>query len=203
MKNNNFNVFLESKLKNLVLKTALNLLKTIILLFIISLSIDAVKKVFHLIQHSIYGGQKIEIFKIQLTDHFNTNLYHFFLATVILLGLYLLYLLFSFKTVISNFINDTIFTPENCKQLKNIGNGLVAYATILIVLEIFFRGVLGFNEINFSKDPAVNLGYNFGFVSTTIIKQKLPIFLVAMFLQFISYVLVKGNKIQQENDLTI
>ncbi|SNR14115.1 DUF2975 domain-containing protein [Tenacibaculum jejuense] len=185
------------------MKTALNLLKIIVLLFIISLSIDSVRKVFHFIQHIVNGGQKIEIFKIQLTDHFNTNLYHFFLATVILLGLYLLYLLFSFKTVISNFINDTIFTPENCDRLKKIGNGLIIYATVLIVLEIFFRGFLGLNEIRFSNDPAVNLGYNLGYASATIIKQKLPIFLIALFIQFISYVLVKGNVLQQENDLTI
>jgi hypothetical protein len=189
------------------MKTTLNILKIFCTLLVISVFIDFIKKLSHVFYYFFNGGEKSKLFNIQIPENWDDGVYYFLLSISLALIIYITLLAVDFRQVIFNFSKDKVFTKENSKQLRRIGKGLIIYAIIIISLDVIL-GTIAIDwlnqslEIN-SSNSSYSSGYKFGRIIGSAISNRLPMFLVALFVQFISFIVVKGNEIQEENNLTI
>ncbi len=185
------------------MKTTLNILKFFCTLLVISMFVDFIKALHNALYSFFNGGRRYEVFNLQIPESWPDMIYYFLLITSLCLITYIVLLTVDFRQVVFNFSKDKVFTEENSKQLRKIGKGLVVYGVIMLVLNI----VLGIILIDFPDVPhessAYNAGAKFGSVIRRTIKNSISIFVVALFVQFISFIVVKGNVLQQENNLTI
>lgn len=185
------------------MKTTLNVLKVFCTLLVISMFIDFIKSLSNVISGFFNAGKRFEVFNLQIPESWPDAVYHFLSIVALCLIIYVVFLAVDFRQVVFNFSKDKVFTEENSKQLRKIGKGLVVYGVIMLVLNI----VLGITLIDFPDVPhessAYNAGAKFGSVIRRTIKNSISIFVVALFVQFISFIVVKGNVLQEENNLTI
>ncbi|QXP72864.1 DUF2975 domain-containing protein [Tenacibaculum sp. AHE15PA] len=187
------------------MKTTLNILKVFCTLLVISAFLDFVKRL-HKVLYYFFNNdsERLLLFNMQIPENWSDTVYN--ILAVISLGLitYMVLLLVDFRHVIFNFSKAKVFTEENSKKLRAIGKGLIIYGIVIASLDIIL-GVL-ISDSSYSLTPGnspSNSGYEFGHIIGVTISKRLPIFLVALFIQFISFILVKGNELQDENDLTI
>lgn len=186
------------------MKKVLSVLKWFCTLLVISAGIKLFERMYKLIHCVIYGGNKTKVFNLSIPEEWNDGYYYFLsFITLILMG-YLIYLIIEFRKVIFNFSKDNVFTKENSNRLRKVGKGLMTYAVVIlcfsVVLGLIIKGNLALSE---NPDPVFRFGYTFGYTIGTAISKVLPIFVVALFVQFISFIVIKGNVLQEENDLTI
>ncbi|APG66054.1 hypothetical protein LPB136_12045 [Tenacibaculum todarodis] len=182
------------------MKRVLSSLKLFCTLLVISTSYKFFKELYKIIHYFIYGGNKLKIFSFNFPKNWSEGIYYLLSVVVLILVGYLIYLAIEFRKVFFKFSNEEVFTKENSERLRKIGKGLIIYATIHVIFEL----VLGFsNVIQLPNETAYGSGYNVGKVLGIVIRERLPLFLVALFVQFISFIVVKGSIIKQENELTI
>ena len=182
----------------------LKIIKLFCVFVLIAFVIKFIKELYQVFYYSFFGGNKMKVFGITFPENWSEEVYFFLVISSLFLLGFLIFLTLEFKKVISNFSKVKVFTKSNSLRLEKIGKHLVIYGIIILLFDL----ILGFaikQSINgtSSFDPAFNLGYAFGYTFGVIIAKRLPLFLVAFFIQFISVIVVKGNKLQQENDLTI
>ncbi|WP_408045987.1 DUF2975 domain-containing protein [Tenacibaculum crassostreae] len=158
-----------------------------------------------MIHHIVYGGSRIKVFKLEIPESFHDEYYHLLNFIALALVLYFIYLILEFRKVIFKFSKNSVFTQENSQRLRKVGRGLVIYGSIILCITIILGlAIDGSNSgINANSNPAFSIGYIFGYTIGASISKVLPIFVVALFVQFISFLVVKGNVLQEENDLTI
>lgn len=186
------------------MKKVLSVLKWFCTLLVISAGISLFERIYKLIYHVVYGGSKTKVFKLSIPEDWNDGYYYFLsFITLVLMG-YLIYLLIEFRKVIFNFSKENVFTKENCERLRKVGKGLVIYGIIILSFSVVLGLVIeGEPKINADSTFPGRMGYLTGYTIATTISKGLPIFVVALFVQFISFLVVKGNVLQEENDLTI
>ncbi|WP_272150643.1 DUF2975 domain-containing protein [Tenacibaculum aiptasiae] len=190
------------------MKKVLSVLKLFCTLLVISVGINFFEKTYKVIHYVIFGGVKSKVFKMSFPDNWNDGYYYF--LSFIVLGLmgYLMYLLLVFRKVIFNFSKEHVFTKENCNRLRTVGKGLIIYGTVILCFTFILGFILSTDpDLSSISDPAVGQGYKVGYkIGRALgisISNVLPIFVVALFVQFISFLVVKGNVLQEENNLTI
>ncbi len=190
------------------MKKVLSILKWFCTLLVFSAGISFLEKVYKLIHYVIYEGSKIKVFKFSIPEDWNDWYYYCLSLIGLTLMAYLIYLIIEFRKVIFNFSKENVFTKENCERLRRVGKGLFIYGGVILVFTIVL-GLITMSQPDLSSisDLAVkygySIGYTFGFIIGTAISKVLPIFVVALFVQFISFIVVKGNLLQEENNLTI
>lgn len=182
------------------MKRALNLLKLFCTLLVMSVSFKFLERLYMIIHYYIYKGSRSKIFNFHFTENWSEGTYYLSSIMVLILSAYLIYLAIEFRKVFLNFTKEEIFTKENSIRLRKIGKGLIIYAIIIVLSEL----LLGLSNANLSSNQtSYNSGYAIGHVIGIIINKRLPIVLVALFVQFISFIIIRGNVIKVENDLTI
>ncbi|MGG6230036.1 DUF2975 domain-containing protein [Tenacibaculum sp. SDUM215027] len=186
------------------MKSILSILKVFCTLLVVSISVKFFEKLFRIFHYAIYRGSKTKVFKLSIPESWNDGYYYsLLLITLILIG-YLLYLVVVFRKVIFNFSKNDVFTKENSNRLRKVGKGLIIYGVIVLCLATILGLVIdGGRPLSMNSDPVYSAGYVFGYTIGTSISKVLPIFVVALFVQFISFIVVKGNALQEENNLTI
>ena len=187
------------------MKTTLNILKVFCTLLVISAFLEFVKRL-HKVLYYFFNSdnERSLLFNMQIPENWPDTVYN--TLAVISLGLitYMVLLLVDFRQVIFNFSKAKVFTEENSKKLRGIGKGLIIYGVIITSLDIILGVLIADSSYGLTLDNSpYNLGYEFGHIIRITVNKRLPIFLVALFIQFISFILVKGNELQDENDLTI
>lgn len=186
------------------MKSTLNILKVFCTLLVISVGVKLFERFYKIVHYAVYGGSKTKVFKLTIAENWSDEYYYFLsLIALVLMG-YVMFLLVEFRKVIFNFSKDSVFTKENSDRLRKVGKGLIIYGIIVLC----FTTVLGLiiesgSTLNLSSDPAYSSGYIFGYTVGASINKVLPIFVVALFVKFISFIVVKGNVLKEENDLTI
>ena len=183
------------------MKKVLSVLKWFCTLLVVSAVISFFERIYKLIHYVIYGGGKTRVFKLSISEDWNDGYYYFlFFITLVLMG----YLIIEFRKVIFNFSKENVFTKENCKRLRKIGKGLVIYGIIILSFSVVLGLMIeGEPRINADSTFPGRMGYLTGYTIATAINKGLPIFVVALFVQFTSFIMIKGNVLQEENDLTI
>ncbi|WP_299162546.1 DUF2975 domain-containing protein [uncultured Tenacibaculum sp.] len=186
------------------MKKVLSVLKWFCSLLVVSAGINFFERMYKLMHYTIYGGSKAKVFKLSIPEDWNDNYYYSLSFIVLILMGYLIYLIVEFRRVIFNFSKENVFTKENSDRLRKVGRGLMIYAAVVLCFAI----VLG---LIIEREPSINadstlpgkIGYTFGYIIGTAISKVLPILVVALFVQFISFLVVKGSVLQEENNLTI
>ena len=190
------------------MKKILGVLKWFCTLLVVSAGINFFERIYKLIYYAFYGGSKTEVFKLSIPADWNDGYYYFLSFVGLVLMGCLIYLIIEFRKVIFNFSKENVFTKENCERLRRVGKGLVIYGGVILVFTIVLSLITRSQpDLSSISDPAVkygySIGYTFGFIIGTAISKVLPVFVVALFVQFISFIVVKGNLLQEENNLTI
>ncbi len=186
------------------MKKVLSVLKWFCTLLVISAGIKLFERMYKIIHCVIYGGNKTKVFNLSIPEEWNDNYYYFLSFIVLVLMSYLIYLIIEFRKVIFNFSKENVFTKENCEKLRKVGRGLVIYGIIILSFSITLGLIIeGEPKINADSTFPGRMGYFTGYTIGTTISKGLPIFVVALFVQFISFIVVKGNVLQEENNLTI
>ena len=190
------------------IKTILSILKLLSTLFVISVIVKSSEKLLNVIHYVIYRGEKPRVFKLKIPESWDDIYYYFLIAIALGLAIYLIYLIVMFRKVIFNFSKDYVFTKENSERLRQVGKGLVIYGLVVLGFTMILEVIINDKPIlDISSDPSVRRGYAFGYkvgyAIGTSISKVLPIFVIALFVQFTSFIVVKGNVLQEENDLTI
>jgi len=186
------------------MKSTLNILKIFCTLLVVSVGLSFFEKLYKVIHYVFYGGRKIKVFKLEIPVSWNDEYYYFLsLVALVLMG-YVMFLLVEFRKVIFNFSKNSVFTKENSDRLRKVGKGLIIYGIIILCFTTVLGLIIeGDSILSSSSDPAYSSGYIFGYTVGASINKVLPIFVVALFVQFISFIVGKGNVLKEENDLTI
>jgi len=187
------------------MKTTLSILKVFCTLLVINVFIDFIKKVNHILRYFFNEGGKSKLFDLVIPENWNNGIYYLLLLISLGLTIYVTLLAVDFRQVIFDFSKEKVFTKENSERLRKVGRGLIIYGSVIF----FITFILSFSaaqyldtykmDYNDSVERINDLGYAFG---GSIIKV-LKIFVVALFVQFISFIVARGNELQEENDLTI
>ena len=174
------------------MKTILKFLNVFILIFIISLIVDAFGKLYSIIHYLLDNSDKIKIDEtIFPTQWSNLSIILYIVIGSILL-LFLAYLALIFRRVIKSFSRNSYFSGKNVTQLFNVGKGLIIYGLGVFILTL----ILNFFSIEFSP-------YNFGRVIGMSLAKSIPVFIFSSFALLIASIIKKGNVLKNENDLTI
>ncbi|OSY88656.1 hypothetical protein WH52_02965 [Tenacibaculum holothuriorum] len=189
------------------MKKVLSILKLFCTLLVISVGFKFLEKLFEMIHYAVYGGKRPEVFKVVIPEDWNVGVYYFLTIMSLLVIAYLIYLIVVFRKVIFNFSKDKVFTRENSERLNSVGKGLIVYGILFLVFSVFLNMAYVF-QLNESINPmgydlAKSKSYNLGAALGRSVRGNLAVFVVALFIQFISFIVVKGNELQEENDLTI
>ncbi|GAL82753.1 DUF2975 domain-containing protein [Aureibaculum algae] len=174
------------------MKTILKFLNVFILILIISLIIDAFGEMYSIIHYLVDKRTTFEVRGIDFpTEWSNLNRTIFIISSSIL-TIFLVYLAFIFRKVITSFSRNNYFSSENVKQLTKVGKGLIVYGFGLFLISTTINLYL----IEFTS-------YNFGSVIGKSIAKSVPVFIFSSFILLIASIIKKGNILQEENELTI
>ena len=155
------------------MKSTLTVLKVFSILLIIKiLTTKFLKKLAQLFHYIRYGGEKGKIFKFSIHDTISNDTYYIFSILELVLSAFILYLLYTFFKVLSDFSNNKIFTSTNAKRLRNVGTGLVIFGILIVLTEASLRFTLNIDNHHASNDMSVNTSYNFGYGLGQILAKK-------------------------------
>ncbi|MFT7899240.1 MULTISPECIES: DUF2975 domain-containing protein [Tenacibaculum] len=186
------------------MKSVLSILKVFCTLLVVSVFIDFIKRLHKIFYYLFNGGERSLVFNMQVPDNWPDSVYYFLSITSLALIIYMVLLTVDFRQVIFNFSKDDVFTTENSKRLRRVGKGLIVYGIVVLSFKVVLGLAIDGNlSLSTSSDPSYSSGYILGYTVGTSISKMLPIFAMALFIQFISFIVGKGNVLKEENDLTI
>lgn len=186
------------------MKSTLNILKVFCTLLVVSTFIDFIKRLHKVLYYLFNGGERSLVFNVQVPENWTDSTYNFLSITSLGLIIYMVLLAVDFRQVIFNFSKDDVFTRGNSNRLRRVGKGLIVYGIVVLCFTTVLGLIIeGGSTLSSSSDPAYSSGYIFGYTVGASINKVLPIFVVALFVKFISFIVVKGNVLKEENNLTI
>ncbi|MGG6230037.1 DUF2975 domain-containing protein [Tenacibaculum sp. SDUM215027] len=175
------------------MKSILSILKVFCTLLVVSVFVDFIKRLHKIFYYLFNGGERSLVFNMQIPGNWPDGVYNLLSITSLILIIYMVLLMVDFRQVIFNFSKNEVFTEENSNQLRRVGRGGIIYGVIMFLFYVLL-GIL----IN-KPSP----GYDLGRLIGGAVNKVLSVFVMALFVQFISFIVVKGNVLKEENDLTI
>ncbi|CDF79514.1 hypothetical protein (DUF2975) [Formosa agariphila KMM 3901] len=174
------------------MKTILKFLNAFIKTLIIILIVEVFGKMYSIILFLVDKPTTFEVHGIDFPTEWSNLNRTIFIISGSILTIFLVYLAFIFRKVITSFSRNNYFSSENVKQLTKVGKGLIFYGIGLFLLSNTKN--LYLNELT-----SYNLGYAFG----QSVHKTVPIFICSSFILLIASIIKKGNILQEENELTI
>lgn len=184
-------------------------LNILLSLGIIYFLIKQIKDLYHF---TMNNQVKREIlFGMRLPDEAGSSWYIIMSVVSFILLIYLVYILNIFRKITIDLSNNLIFTHENGVQMSKIGKGLLFFGIALSILKTTLNFLFYFNSSELKPHDSYEIGRSFGYtlgfglgsLFQIILTVVFPIFIVALFLMVISYLIKTGALLKQENDLTI
>lgn len=181
------------------MKIILFALKSFCVIYLIVLSAYLFTDFSNIFHYVVHGLKKEQIFGYNYPSNWSLSLYWFFQVLSIGFKAYAIYLLFVFKDIIHSFYKDNFFTKTNGQNLILIGSG------IILLIFLFGLTILPFNiyESLNSKILPNRVNYKYGYGLGKTLKSFMPLLMFSMFFILLGNIIKKGQKLQEENDLTI